>query len=84
MSTLFLMVTITDRRSTDDFLQLYQEHGVNISLRTVGSGTAVRQTLSALGLEKNEKRIPGPQSGVICAGKCASMCRARALHSRCR
>ena len=42
MSTLFLLVTITDRRSTDAFLQLYESHGVNVSLRTVGSGTAVR------------------------------------------
>lgn len=25
MSSLFLMVTITDRRSTDAFLQLYQQ-----------------------------------------------------------
>ena len=41
MSTLFLLVTITDRRSTDAFLQLYESHGVNVSLRTVGSGDFV-------------------------------------------
>ena len=29
MSSLFLMVTITDRRSTDAFLQLYQQRGVD-------------------------------------------------------
>ena len=57
MSSLFLMVTITDRRTTDAFLQLYEQHGVNVTLRTVGSGTAVRQTLSALGLEKTEKAV---------------------------
>ena len=57
MSSLFWMVTITDRRSTDAFLQLYQQHGVNVSLRTVGSGTAVRETLSTLGLEKTEKAV---------------------------
>ena len=57
MSSLFLMVTITDRRADDAFLQLYQQHGVNVSLRTVGSGTAVRQTLSALGLEQTEKTV---------------------------
>ena len=57
MSTLFLMVTITDRRSTDAFLQLYQQRGVNVSLRTVGSGTAVRETLATLGLEKTEKAV---------------------------
>ena len=36
MSSLFLMVTITDRRSTDAFLQLYQQRGVDVNLRTVG------------------------------------------------
>ena len=84
MSTLFLLVTITDRRSTDAFLQLYESHGVNVSLRTVGSGTAVRETLATLGLEKTEKAIHGRPSGQTCAAKCASTCRAPALHSRCR
>ena len=51
MSSLFLMITITDRRSTDGFLQLYKSHGVTVSMRTVGSGTAVQETLSTLGLE---------------------------------
>ena len=41
MSTLFWMITITDRRSTDAFLQLYEQQGVTVNLRTVGSGTAV-------------------------------------------
>lgn len=55
MSTLYWLVTITDRRSTDEFLKLYESFGVSVSLRTVGSGTAVRETLSTLGLEKTEK-----------------------------
>ena len=57
MSSLFFMVTITDRRSTDAFLQLYESHGVDVSLRTVGSGTAVQETLSTLGLERTEKAV---------------------------
>ena len=57
MSSLFLMVTITDRRSTDAFLQLYEQHGVDVNLRTVGSGTAVLETLATLGLEKTEKAV---------------------------
>ena len=57
MSSLFLMVTITDRRSTDAFLQLYEQRGVDVNLRTVGSGTAVRETLATLGLEKTEKAM---------------------------
>ena len=57
MSSLFLMVTITDRRSTDAFLQLYEQRGVDVNLCTVGSGTAVRETLATLGLEKTEKAV---------------------------
>lgn len=57
MSSLYWLITITDRRTTDAFLELYQEHGVDVSLRTVGAGTAVRETLSTLGLEKTEKAV---------------------------
>lgn len=57
MNTLYWMITITDRTTTKDFLQLYESHGVNVSLRTVGSGTAVREILSTLGLEKSEKAV---------------------------
>ena len=35
MSSLFLMSTITDRRTADAFLQLYEAHGVNVTLHTV-------------------------------------------------
>ena len=92
MSSLFLMSTITDRRTADAFLQLYEAHGVNVTLRTVGTGTAVQETLSTLGLEKTEKAVllagsqprPGRRCSGTCAAKCASTCRAPALHSRCR
>ena len=55
MNTLYWLVTITDRHSTDAFLALYEEHGITVSLRTVGAGTAVRETLSTLGLEQTAK-----------------------------
>lgn len=42
---------------TDAFLALYEEHGITVSLRTVGAGTAVRETLSTLGLEQTEKAV---------------------------
>ena len=57
MNSLFWLVTITDRRSTDAFLVLYETFGVTVSLRTVGAGTAVRETLSTLGLEQTEKAV---------------------------
>ena len=89
MNTLYWLITITDRHSTDAFLALYEEHGITVSLRTVGAGTAVRETLSTLGLEQTEKAVlfamitaetwPGLQK--TCAVKCASMCRAPASRS---
>ena len=42
---------------TDAFLALYEEHGITVSLRTVGAGTAVQETLSTLGLEQTEKAV---------------------------
>ncbi len=57
MGNLLWMVTITERRSTDAFLDLYRTHGVDVNLCTVGSGTAMRETLSTLGLEKTEKAV---------------------------
>ena len=57
MNTLYWLITITDRHSTDAFLALYEEHGITVSLRTVGAGTAVRETLSTLGLEQTEKAV---------------------------
>ena len=57
MNTLYWLITITDRHSTDAFLALYEEHGITVSLRTVGAGTAVQETLSTLGLEQTEKAV---------------------------
>ena len=54
---LYWLVTITDRRSTDAFLALYESYGVRVSLRTVGAGTAVQEMLATLGLEKSEKAV---------------------------
>ena len=92
MNTLYWLVTITDRHSTDAFLALYEEHGITVSLRTVGAGTAVRETLSTLGLEQTEKAVlfamitaetwPSLQKDL--RRKCASMCRAPALRLLCR
>ena len=57
MNTLYWLVTITDRRTTDAFLKLYEEQGLNVSLRTVGAGTAVQDVLATLGLERSEKAV---------------------------
>ena len=55
MNPLYWLVTITDRPRRTPFWKLYKSFGVDVSLRTVGAGTAVQETLSTLGLEKTEK-----------------------------
>lgn len=57
MSTLSWLVTVTDRNASDEFLSVYARHGVEVTLRTVGAGTAMRETLSTLGLERTEKAV---------------------------
>lgn len=55
MSELYLMVTITERNTAKRFISFYKRYGVDVALCTVGSGTAVSETLDYLGLEKTEK-----------------------------
>ena len=56
MNTLYWLVTITDRPTTDAFLKLYKSFGVDVSLRTVGAGTAVQETLSTSGWKDRKSR----------------------------
>ena len=39
------------------FCSCMRPHGVDVNLRTVGTGTAVQETLATLGLEKTEKAV---------------------------
>ena len=56
MSSLFLMRTITDRRTTDAFsAAVPAARGVNVTLRTVGTGTAVRRLWPPWVWKKTEK-----------------------------
>ena len=44
MDTLYLMVTITDRKLEKKFLNFYREQGLEVSLTTLGHGTASSET----------------------------------------
>ena len=57
MSQLSWMITITDRKEAPDFVALYQQQNIHVSLTTVGAGTAVSETLNYLGLERTEKAV---------------------------
>ena len=81
MNTLYWLVTITDRPTTDAFLKLYQSFGVNVSLRTVGAGWKRPKRPSFL---PSLRQTAGPASRKPCAVRCALMCRAPASHSSSR
>ena len=57
MSTLYLMPTISDRNQSRRFLAFFKEHGVNVTLLTLGRGTAASEMLDAFGLEATEKAV---------------------------
>ena len=57
MSTLYLMTTISVRNQSRRFLAFFKEHGVNVTLLTLGRGTAASEMLDAFGLEATEKAV---------------------------
>ncbi len=57
MSRLYMMVTITDRSRAKKFNTFYSESGLDVSLGTLGHGTAANEILDYFGLENNEKAV---------------------------
>lgn len=57
MSELYLMVTISDRNQARRFVSFYEEHGIAVSLDTLGRGTAASEVLDSFGLEAAEKAV---------------------------
>lgn len=57
MSELYMMVTITNRNLTRKFTTFYEELGLDVSVITVGSGTAASEILDYFGLEGTEKCV---------------------------
>ena len=45
MSELYMMVTITDRKLTKKFVEFYQQEKLEVSVATVGAGTAASEIL---------------------------------------
>lgn len=57
MSKLQLMVTITNRDVSRKFQNFYKEKGLEVSLTTLGKGTASNEVLDYFGLDGSEKSI---------------------------
>ena len=57
MSRLEMMVTITDRSMSKKFLSFYNEKGLEVSIITLGKGTASSEILDYFGLDGTEKSV---------------------------
>lgn len=57
MSELHMMVTIIDRKLTKRFSAFYERMGLNISVTTLGTGTAASEILDYFGLDGSEKSV---------------------------
>lgn len=57
MSSLYLMVAISDRKVTKKIISLYKNYGVDVTLSMVGEGTAASEMLDYFGLERTEKSV---------------------------
>ena len=57
MSGLNMLVTIIDRKLTKKFSEFYKEMGLDISIITLGMGTASSEILDYFGLEGSEKSV---------------------------
>ena len=57
MSELHLMITITERNLSRKFINFYKERGLEVSVLTMGSGTAASEILDYFGLEGSEKSV---------------------------
>ena len=57
MKDLRFLVTITNRGQGEEFVELYNEHGLPIVLNCMGNGTASNEVLDCFGIEKTEKDV---------------------------
>lgn len=57
MSELQLMVTVTNRNMNKKFINFYKEKGLDVSINTLGKGTASSEIRDYFGLEGTEKSI---------------------------
>lgn len=57
MSEIYLMMTITERKRADVFINFYETHQVDVHTVTLGRGTASSEMLDFLGLENSEKTV---------------------------
>lgn len=52
-----LIITITQRRNTEEFVEFFKKYGCTAILTAVANGTASKNILSVLGIESTEKAV---------------------------
>lgn len=70
MCEIDLLITITDRASMEEYIEIACDHGVPMALGVLGRGTATDEVLDMLGLESCEKAVmfdlvPNPRAKEI-------------------
>lgn len=71
MDTLYLMVTITDRKLEKKFLNFYREQGLEVSLTTLGTEQPpARSGISSAWAEESEAFCFIRLQGKIMSGSC--------------
>lgn len=57
MNQLYMLVTIVDRKLTKKFTTFYEQHGLSVSVVTLGRGTASSEILDYFGLDGSDKSL---------------------------
>lgn len=57
MSQLYLMFTIANRQNLHKFVEIYRAQNIQVTMISLGKGTAVSEILDAFGLEESEKFV---------------------------
>ena len=57
MNELHIMISITDRKRARHFTEFYEEQGLDVSVTTLGDGTASSEVLDYFGLASTEKGV---------------------------
>jgi hypothetical protein len=57
MLDISMLLTITDRKLSKEFISFFKAQGVSLILAALGNGTAARETLDLFGLDETEKAV---------------------------
>ncbi len=57
VNKLELMITVVERKKSDKFISIFQEHNAHVSMVVLGRGTAPTELLNLLGIAESSKDV---------------------------